>query len=104
MGGTAKSHGWLTLEPNRLGTPPIRLQMRWSAQAWSVVRVEFRRALAVRSKIRALQYQAGITRSTRLMRSQGSRGGRRSRIYQPLCGRRAGGRVKISNKGEYDTK
>jgi hypothetical protein len=28
------------------------LQTRWSAEAWSVVRVEFSRALALRSEIR----------------------------------------------------
>jgi hypothetical protein len=28
------------------------LLTRWSAEAWAVVRVEFRRALAVRSEIR----------------------------------------------------
>ena len=28
------------------------LHTRWSAEAWSVVRIEFRRALAVRSEIR----------------------------------------------------
>jgi hypothetical protein len=30
----------------------VTLQTRWSAEAWSQVRVEFRRALALRSKIR----------------------------------------------------
>jgi hypothetical protein len=28
------------------------LHTRWSAEAWSVVRIEFRKALAVRSEIR----------------------------------------------------
>jgi hypothetical protein len=28
------------------------LHTRWSAEAWSIVRVEFRRALALRSEIR----------------------------------------------------
>jgi hypothetical protein len=28
------------------------LHTRWSAEAWSVVRVEFKRALALRSEIR----------------------------------------------------
>ena len=32
--------------------PRVTLQTRWSAEAWLVVRVEFRRALAVRSEIR----------------------------------------------------
>jgi len=30
----------------------VMLHTRWSAEAWSVVRVEFRRALALRSEIR----------------------------------------------------
>jgi hypothetical protein len=30
----------------------VMLQTRWSAAAWSVVRIEFRRALALRSEIR----------------------------------------------------
>jgi hypothetical protein len=30
----------------------VTLQTRWSAEVWSVVRVEFRRALALRSEIR----------------------------------------------------
>jgi len=30
----------------------VMLQMRWSAEAWLVVRVEFRRAMALRSEIR----------------------------------------------------
>jgi hypothetical protein len=30
----------------------VMLQARWSAEAWSVVRVEFKRALALRSEIR----------------------------------------------------
>jgi hypothetical protein len=30
----------------------VMLQTRWSAEAWLVVRVEFRRALAPRSEIR----------------------------------------------------
>jgi hypothetical protein len=30
----------------------VMLQTRWSAEAWSVVRVEFRRALALRCEIR----------------------------------------------------
>ena len=30
----------------------VMLHARWSAEAWSVGRVEFRRALAVRSEIR----------------------------------------------------
>jgi hypothetical protein len=32
--------------------PRVMLQTRWSAEAWSVVRVEFRKALALRSEIR----------------------------------------------------
>jgi hypothetical protein len=30
----------------------VMLHTRWSAEAWSVVRIEFRRALALRSEIR----------------------------------------------------
>ena len=30
----------------------LMLHTRWSAEAWSVVRVEFRRAVALRSEIR----------------------------------------------------
>jgi hypothetical protein len=30
----------------------VLLQTRWSEEAWSVIRVEFRRALALRSEIR----------------------------------------------------
>jgi hypothetical protein len=30
----------------------VMLQTRWSAEAWAVVRVEFKRALALRSEIR----------------------------------------------------
>jgi hypothetical protein len=30
----------------------VMLQTRWSTEAWSVVRVEFRKALALRSEIR----------------------------------------------------
>ena len=41
-------HPWLRI--NRV--LHVMLQTRWSAEAWSVVRVEFRRALALRSEIR----------------------------------------------------
>ena len=41
-------HPWLRI--NRVLR--VMLHTRWSAEAWSVVRVEFRRALAVRSEIR----------------------------------------------------
>jgi len=41
-------HPWLRI--NRVLR--VMLQTRWSAQAWSVVCVEFRRALALRSEIR----------------------------------------------------
>jgi len=30
----------------------VMLHTRWSAEAWSVVRIEFRRAVALRSEIR----------------------------------------------------
>jgi hypothetical protein len=41
-------HPWLPI--NRVLR--VMLQMRWSVEAWSIVRVEFRRALALRSEIR----------------------------------------------------
>jgi kynurenine formamidase len=41
-------HPWLRI--NRVLR--VMLHTRWNAEAWSVVRVEFRRALAVRSEIR----------------------------------------------------
>ena len=41
-------HPWLRI--NRVLR--VMLHTRWSAEAWSVVRVEFRRALALRSQIR----------------------------------------------------
>ena len=40
-------HPWLRI--NRVLR--VMLQTRWSAEAWSVVRVEFGRALALRSEI-----------------------------------------------------
>jgi hypothetical protein len=41
-------HPWLRI--NRVLR--VMLHTRWNTEAWSVVRVEFRRALAVRSEIR----------------------------------------------------
>ena len=41
-------HPWLRI--NRVLR--VMLQTRWSAEAWSQVRVEFRKALALRSEIR----------------------------------------------------
>jgi hypothetical protein len=41
-------HPWLRI--NRVLR--VMLQTRWGAEAWSVVRVEFRRVLALRSEIR----------------------------------------------------
>ncbi len=41
-------HPWLRI--NRVLR--VMLQTRWSAETWSQVRVEFRRALALRSEIR----------------------------------------------------
>jgi hypothetical protein len=41
-------HPWLRI--NRVLR--AMLHTRWSAEAWAVVRVEFKRALAVRSEIR----------------------------------------------------
>jgi hypothetical protein len=43
-------HPWLRID-RVLG---VMLQTRWSAEAWSVVRIEFRRALALRSEIRRM--------------------------------------------------
>src|SRR4030095_12106223 len=45
-------HPWLRI--NRVLR--VRLQTRWSAEAWSQVRVEFRRALALRSEIRRVSW------------------------------------------------
>jgi hypothetical protein len=44
-------HPWLRI--NR--ALRVMLHTRWSAETWAVVRVEFRRALALRSEIRAVQ-------------------------------------------------
>jgi hypothetical protein len=41
-------HPWLRI--NRVLR--VMLHTRWNAEAWSVVRVEFRRALTLRSEIR----------------------------------------------------
>ena len=41
-------HPWLRI--NRVLR--VMLHTRWSAEQWSVIRVEFRKALAVRSEIR----------------------------------------------------
>ena len=41
-------HSWLRI--NRVLR--VMLHMRWSAEAWAEVRVEFRKALALRSQIR----------------------------------------------------
>ena len=46
-------HPWLRI--NRVLR--VMLHTRWSAEAWSVVRVEFRRTLALRSEMR----RAGCT-------------------------------------------
>jgi hypothetical protein len=50
-------HPWLRI--NRVLR--VMLQTRWSAEAWSQVRVEFKKALALRSQIR----RAGWVRSWR---------------------------------------
>jgi hypothetical protein len=43
----------------------VMLPTRWSAEAWAVVRVEFRRALALRSEIRrAVRLSAPSLRRT----------------------------------------
>jgi hypothetical protein len=52
----------------RLGNPWLRvnrvlrmmLHTHWSAEAWSVVRVEFRKALALRSEIRHLHVMVSM--------------------------------------------
>jgi len=41
-------HAWLPIDR----VMRVMLQTRWSEEAWSVGRVEFRRALALRSEIR----------------------------------------------------
>jgi hypothetical protein len=46
-------HPWLRI--NRVLR--VMLQTRWSAEAWSQVRVEFRKALALRSQIRRVQWR-----------------------------------------------
>ena len=45
---TRLGHSWLRI--NR--ALRVMLQTRWSAEAWGVVRVEFRRAVALRGEIR----------------------------------------------------
>ena len=45
-------HPWLRI--NRVLR--VMLRTRWSAEAWSIVRVEFRRALALRSEIRRVSW------------------------------------------------
>jgi hypothetical protein len=51
-------HPWLRI--NRVLR--VLLHTRWSAEAWSVVRVEFRRALALRSEIRRAGWQLSMLR------------------------------------------
>jgi hypothetical protein len=47
-------HPWLRI--NRVLR--VMLDTRWSAEAWAVVRIEFRRALALRSEIRRAEWFA----------------------------------------------
>ena len=47
-GDVRRRYRWLRI--NRVLR--VMLHTRWSAEAWSVVRVEFRKALALRSEIR----------------------------------------------------
>jgi len=47
-------HPWLRI--NRVLR--VMLHTRWSAEAWSQVRVEFRKALALRSEIRRADWLA----------------------------------------------
>jgi hypothetical protein len=63
-------HPWLCI--NR--ALRVMLHTRRSAEAWSVVRVEFKRALALRSEIR----RAGWFNEPRTGSTQRRRGGRRS--------------------------
>jgi hypothetical protein len=46
-------HPWLRI--NRV----LRVMLHWSAEAWSQVRVEFRKALALRSEIRRAPSSCG---------------------------------------------
>ena len=58
--GPARAEGEMSDTDARLWHPlaphprvlHVMLHTRWSAEAWLVVRIEFRRALALRSKIR----------------------------------------------------
>jgi hypothetical protein len=50
-------HPWLRI--NRVLR--VMLHTRWSAEAWSQVRVEFKRALALRSEIRRAGWQPAVT-------------------------------------------
>jgi hypothetical protein len=45
----------------------VMLHTRWSAEAWSQVRVEFKRALALRSEFRRAGVQTNPERLTRLL-------------------------------------
>jgi hypothetical protein len=63
-------HPWLRI--NRVLC--LMLQTRWSAEAWLVVRVEFKRALALKSEIR----RAGWFNSCRSIKTPGLRN--RSRV------------------------
>jgi len=51
-------HPWLRI--NRVLR--VMLDTRWSEEAWSVVRIEFRKALAARSEIRRAGWSSTRTR------------------------------------------
>ena len=63
-------HPWLRI--NRVLR--VMLQTRWDAEAWSIVRVEFRRALALRSEIRRAGWFNQLARHRRADRARLSAG------------------------------
>ena len=46
--------------------PASELHSRWSAEAWLIVRVEFRRALALRSEIRRAGWSTSVAALVRV--------------------------------------
>jgi hypothetical protein len=71
-------HRWLRI--NRVLR--VMLHTRWSAEAWAQVRVEFRKALALRSKIRRAGWFSGGCRCAQYRSASlhGSRAGAQARI------------------------
>jgi hypothetical protein len=49
-----------------VGSPRVMLQTCWSAEAWSQVRVEFKKALALRSQIRRARGEVSEASGTSL--------------------------------------